>query len=174
MRAASRPLQTSHAASSSATAFRARQFAELEALSGDAAQRSRLQRLPEGENPDGFEAQISQLPARMVAYIRESDPYRAGIVEGAAQRLIAWAEARGFADGQWLGYMWDAPSIAALDLELRTLDWLYGTWLPRSRYVPDDQLCFEAWIGRPFQHGPEHFELLLQLPVKPDHLWGRG
>ncbi len=61
-----------------------------------------------------------------------------------------------------------------IDLELRALDWLYGTWLPRSRYVPDDQPCFEAWIGRPFQHGPEHFELLLQLPVKPDHLWGRG
>ena len=38
-----------------------------------------------------------------------------------------------------------------LDLELRALQWLYGVWLPRSGYVPDDQPCFEAWIGRPFR-----------------------
>ena len=37
-----------------------------------------------------------------------------------------------------------------LDLEMRALKWLYGSWLPRSGYVPDDQPCFEAWIGRPF------------------------
>ncbi len=43
--------------------------------------------------------------------------------------------------------------------------WLYGTWLPRSGYVPDDQPGFEAWIGRPFAHGTEHFELYAQLPV---------
>jgi AraC family transcriptional regulator len=53
-----------------------------------------------------------------------------------------------------------------IDLELRALQWLYGTWLPRSGYVPDDQPGFEAWIGRPFAHGTEHFELYAQLPIK--------
>jgi len=53
-----------------------------------------------------------------------------------------------------------------IDLEIRALQWLYGTWLPRSGYVPDDQPGFEAWIGRPFAHGTEHFELHAQLPIK--------
>jgi AraC family transcriptional regulator len=53
-----------------------------------------------------------------------------------------------------------------IDLELRALQWLYGTWLPRSGYVPDDQPGFEAWIGRPFAHGREHFELYAQLPIR--------
>jgi AraC family transcriptional regulator len=53
-----------------------------------------------------------------------------------------------------------------IDLELRALQWLYGTWLPRSGYVPDDQPGFEAWIGRPFAHGTEHFEIHVQLPVR--------
>jgi AraC family transcriptional regulator len=53
-----------------------------------------------------------------------------------------------------------------LDLELRALQWLYGTWLPRSGYVPDDHPCFEAWIGRPFAHGTELFDLLVQLPIR--------
>jgi AraC family transcriptional regulator len=51
-------------------------------------------------------------------------------------------------------------------LEARAIDWLYKTWLPHSGYVPDDQPAFEAWIGRPFAHGNEHFELACQLPVK--------
>lgn len=53
-----------------------------------------------------------------------------------------------------------------IDVELRALQWLYGAWLPRSGYVPDDQPCFEAWIGRPFAHGAEHFELNAQLPIR--------
>ncbi len=55
----------------------------------------------------------------------------------------------------------------AIDLELRALQWLYGTWLPRSGYVPDDHPCFEAWIGRPFAHGAEYFELFVQVPIQP-------
>jgi AraC family transcriptional regulator len=43
---------------------------------------------------------------------------------------------------------------------------LYGTWLPGSGYVPDDQPGFEAWIGRPFAHGTEYFEIDAQLPIK--------
>ncbi len=51
-------------------------------------------------------------------------------------------------------------------LELRALQWLYGTWLPRSGYVPDDHPCFEAWAGRPFEQGVEYFELGVQLPIR--------
>ena len=50
-------------------------------------------------------------------------------------------------------------------LELRALDWLFTTWLPRSGRVPADQPCFEAFKGRPFAHGYEHFELAAQLPL---------
>jgi AraC family transcriptional regulator len=54
----------------------------------------------------------------------------------------------------------------SIELELRALQWLYGVWLPRSGYVPDDQPGFEAWIGMPFAHGMEHFELYIQLPIR--------
>jgi len=54
-----------------------------------------------------------------------------------------------------------------VELELRALQWLYGTWLPRSNYVPDDHPGFEAFVGRPFSHGTEYFELFAQLPVRP-------
>lgn len=53
-----------------------------------------------------------------------------------------------------------------IELEMRALDWLFGTWLPASGYVPTEQPCFEAWIGRPFAHGTEHFELRVQIPVE--------
>ncbi|MEE9394059.1 MAG: AraC family transcriptional regulator [Planctomycetota bacterium] len=52
-----------------------------------------------------------------------------------------------------------------IDLELRAIDWLFRTWLPNSRYLPADQPCFEAWIGKPFAQGYEHFELKVHLPV---------
>ncbi len=53
-----------------------------------------------------------------------------------------------------------------IELEIRLFQWLYGSWLPRSRYVPDDHPCFEAWHGKPFEHGLEHFELSIHLPLK--------
>jgi AraC family transcriptional regulator len=53
-----------------------------------------------------------------------------------------------------------------LDLELRALRWLYGSWLPRSGYTPDDHPCFEVWNGRPFAHGTDYFELHVQLPIR--------
>lgn len=166
---------------------------------------ARLERLPAGANPDGFEVTLRELPARSVAYIRVPDAYQPGGVTAAAERLVTWAAARGLADGQWLGYMWDDPEIVAredcrydvgvevpsemapgeevcrfdfpamrvaevdirggIDLEMRALDWLFATWLPSSGYVPADLPSFEAWIGRPFAHGLEHFELRVQLPV---------
>ena len=56
-----------------------------------------------------------------------------------------------------------------IDLEMRALDWIYKTWLPRSGYMPAAQPAFEAWRGRPFEHGMEHFELSVQLPIEPRH-----
>jgi AraC family transcriptional regulator len=166
----------------------------------------RLTMLPAGENSEGFEVRLRDLPARTVAYIRVLDPYREGVAQGACERLLAWAIERGLADGQWLGYMWEEPEIVALrdcrydvalvvddvepageigrfefppmrvaevavsgsiEREVRAFDWLYEAWLPRSGFVPDDQPAFEAWIGRPFANGNEHFTLACQLPVKP-------
>ena len=166
----------------------------------------RFTTLPAGQNPDGFEVRLRDLPARTVAYIRVLGPYREGVVQAACERLLSWAMERELADGQWLGYMWEEPEIVALAdcrydaalvvddvepageigrfefppmrvaevvisgdlaLEARAIDWLYKTWLPRSGYVPDDQPAFESWIGRPFAHGSEYFEIACQLPVKP-------
>jgi AraC family transcriptional regulator len=53
----------------------------------------------------------------------------------------------------------------SLELELRALEWLFDRWLPASGYLPADLPCFEAWIGRPYAHGLEHFELFVWLPV---------
>lgn len=168
-------------------------------------ERHRLERLPVGKNPDGFAVRLRNLPARRVAYIRVHQPYEGDYVPRAIARMLSWAESRGLADGQWLGYQWDDPEIVALDkcrydvglevpattlgdgevsmttfaptliaevdiagtieVELRALDWLYLTWLPSSGYAPAHQPAFEAWNGRPFAHGMEHFELRAQLPI---------
>lgn len=53
-----------------------------------------------------------------------------------------------------------------INLELRLLQWLYGNWLPRSNHLPASHPCFEAWKGRPFSNGYEHFELTIQLPIE--------
>jgi AraC family transcriptional regulator len=179
--------------------------AGLEGLVSGSSERWRLGRLPAEQNPDRFRVTMRELPARTVAYLRVHDPYHGSAVVDAVRRLVAWAERRSLADGQWLGYQWENPEIVPLeqcryhvaveadrfiprgevgrfsfppmtvaqvtlrggiDLELRALQWLYGTWLPRSGYVPDDHPAFEAWIGRPFAHGMEHFELHAQVPVR--------
>ncbi len=54
----------------------------------------------------------------------------------------------------------------SIETELGALGWLYGSWLPRSGFVPDDQPCFEAWPGLPFADGVERVRLTLQLPVR--------
>ena len=164
-----------------------------------------VKRLATGQNPDDFEVVLRRLPARTVAYLRVVDPYRTGGVPDAAAKLVAWAQERGCAGGQWLGYQWEDPDVVPLedcrydvavevdapvvdgaigcltfppmtvaelsidggiDLELRALDWLFGTWLPRSGLEPVDQPCFEAWDGLPFAHGTDRFALRLWLPVR--------
>jgi AraC family transcriptional regulator len=186
--------------------FRSRRREEMERVLSSQIGSAHITTLPAGQNPDGFEAKLRDLPARTVAYIRVLEPFREGVAQVACERLLAWAIERGLADGQWLGYMWDEPEIVALAdcrydvalvvddvepegeigrfdfppmrvaevvlsgdlaLEARAIDWLYRTWLPHSGYVPDNQPAFEAWIGRPFAHGNEHFEIACQLPVKP-------
>jgi AraC family transcriptional regulator len=177
---------------------------ELLDTMGEFGARPELDRLPPGENPDGFEVRLRELPARTMAYLRVHDPYRGGVVE-AVERMLAWAEARGLADGRWYGYQWEDPDVTALAdcrydvalevddvrpegevgrvrfppmlvaevelrgdiaLEMRALDWLFGTWLPSSGHLPADQPCFEAWKGRPLAHGLEHFELAVHLPLE--------
>ena len=168
-------------------------------------ERHRLKRLPAGKNPDGFAVNLRNIPARRVAYIRVHRPYEGDNASQAVARLLAWAEARGLADGQWLGYQWEDPEVVPLEkcrydvgvevprstvaggevsintfpacliaeveikgsieVELRALHWLYLTWLPSSGYAPAHQPAFEAWNGRPFAHGMEHFEMRAQLPV---------
>jgi AraC family transcriptional regulator len=186
-------------------AFRKSRRAEFEALILSQENGPSLPRLPCGENPDGFEVKLRNIPARTVAYIRVLDPYQGTAVVEACQRLITWAEKRSLADSQWLGYMWEDPEIVALkdcrydvavvvddvepvgeigrfdfpamhiaelslsgsiELEQRALDWIFGTWLPTSSYEPSEHPVFEAWKGRPFAHGFEHFELSCQLPIK--------
>ena len=168
-----------------------------------------LERLPANENPDQFSVTLRNLPARRVAYIRVLDPYQPAAVPNASKRLVSWAEQKGLAGGDWLGYMWEDPEITAtkdcrydvavvidkkesralpdgevswhqfpamqvaelnikgdIELEMRAIDWLFRTWLPRSGFVPDEQPAFEAWHGKPFEQGLEYFELSCQLPVK--------
>ena len=199
----------------SPSAFQVDSFRESKRQEFEAAMASRengpkFTGLPAGENPDGFQVSIRELPARTVAYVRALDPYRTTAVLDSCQELLRWAEQRNLADGQWLGYMWEDPEIVAVQhcrydvavvvdpsrfdrlpegvvgrwdfpplrvaevtlrgdihLEMRAWDWLFKTWLPNSKFVPDDQPSFEAWHGRPFAHGHEYFELNCQLPVRP-------
>jgi len=78
-------------------------------------ERHRLARLPAGDNPDGFAVTLRDCPRRNVAYVRVHRPYEGTHVMDAAARLTAWAEERGLAEGQWLGYQWDDPEIVALE-----------------------------------------------------------
>jgi len=178
---------------------------KLESIVHDQSGGQRRASLPPRQNPDKFRVRIRDIPARTVAYIRVVRLYQGDAVVRAVERLVAWAERHGFADGQWLGYQWENPEITSLDdcqyyvaveaagftprgeigrarfaamivaeieirgdleLELRALQWLYGVWLPRSGYVPDDRPGFEAWIGRPFALGFEQFEIRVQLPIR--------
>ncbi len=87
---------------------------DLDAYRRSQRKQLKLERLPPGENPDGFAVRLRDQPPRHVAYIRVHNPFEAGRVVAAAARLEAWAEARGLADAQWLGYMWEDPELVPL------------------------------------------------------------
>lgn len=95
-------------------AFRRDRREEFERVLSAPGGSARITVLPAGQNPDGFEVRMRDLPARTVAYIRVLEPFREGAAQAACERLLAWATARGLAEGQWLGYMWDEPEIVAL------------------------------------------------------------
>jgi AraC family transcriptional regulator len=59
----------------------------------------------------------------------------------------------------------EVAMVGSFDLETRAVDWLYGTWLPRSGYAPAHQPMFEAWDGEPLAHGMTEFHLRLHLAV---------
>jgi AraC family transcriptional regulator len=95
-------------------AFRASRREAFECVVTAQNGQSSFAELPVGENPDGFRVVLRDLPARTVAYLRVLDPYREGVAKAACERLLDWAIARGLADGQWLGYMWEEPEIVEL------------------------------------------------------------
>lgn len=95
--------------------FRRERRGELEALFEDEALLARITEVDVAENPDHFEVRLTDLPARSVAYLRVRQSFRPGAAQAAAQRLVAWAEARGCADGTWLGYMWEDPEVVPLE-----------------------------------------------------------
>lgn len=95
-------------------AFRDERRAEFDRVVAEQTEGFTIGPLTPGENPDGFEVRLRRLPARTVAYRRVLDSFRDGAAAAACAQLVAWAEARDLADGQWLGYMWDDPEIVAL------------------------------------------------------------
>lgn len=115
-------------------AFRNSRRAEFERFLLNQEGGPRFTSLPQGDNPDGFEVQLRDLPARTVAYIRVLDPFRAGAAPAACERLLAWAITRGLADGQWLGYMWEEPEIVALK------DCRYDVALVVDDVAPDGEI----------------------------------
>ncbi len=91
--------------------FRKERRHDMEAALREQVPGHRLDKLPDEGSSDDFDLTLRQLPARRVAYLRVHDSYREGAVFQAAKRFVTWAEDRGLADGQWLGYMWDDPEI---------------------------------------------------------------
>lgn len=95
--------------------FRATRREQLQATTMPPGEGHRLQKLPPGENPDGFAPVLRELPRRRVAYIRVANSYQGTGVLDAIATLRKWAEARDLAGGQWLGYQWDDPEVVPLD-----------------------------------------------------------
>ncbi len=45
--------------------------------------------------------------------------------------------------------------------------WLYGSWLPKSGYEPDDRPCYELFKGSPNEHPEGKHVFDICLPVRP-------
>ncbi len=47
-------------------------------------------------------------------------------------------------------------------------DFMYGQWLPRSGFLPDEAPALESYLGEPrITHGKKTFVFDLSIPVKP-------
>lgn len=46
-------------------------------------------------------------------------------------------------------------------------DWVYGTWLPQSGFVPDDRPCFELYPPESMTHPEGKTVVDICVPVKP-------
>ena len=88
---------------------------ERQAEMRDAHPSHRLDRLPPGANPDGFEVVLRDVPARVFATLRVADPFKPGRVTDAAHQLMGWADARGLGQGEWCGWMWEDPDLVPLE-----------------------------------------------------------
>lgn len=53
-----------------------------------------------------------------------------------------------------------------VEMELRAIDWLYRTWLPRSGYLPAELPGMEAWDGAPAAEADGTFRLRIVLPLQ--------
>jgi len=95
--------------------FRAVRREQMQTMVMPPGEGHRLQKLPPGENPDGFAPVLRDLPPRRVAYIRVANSYQGTGLLDAIAKLRAWAQARDLAKGQWLGCQWDDPEIVPLD-----------------------------------------------------------
>ncbi|HET6452542.1 MAG TPA: GyrI-like domain-containing protein [Spirochaetia bacterium] len=45
--------------------------------------------------------------------------------------------------------------------------YLYGQWLPRSGWQPDDAPCFESYLGEPGAGRRPRFTFDLYVPLRP-------
>ena len=55
--------------------------------------------------------------------------------------------------------------VCATDEYTQAWNWMFGTWLPESGFVPDDRPCFEAYPESPGEDGRSVVEIW--VPVKP-------
>ncbi len=116
------------------TAHRAAHRQRLESVTLGSDETARVRSAPAADNPDGFRVTIRVQPARTVAYICVTDPYRSNAVFDATSRLVAWAEAHGLAQGQWLGYQWENPEIVSLE------DCRYYVAVEAERFEPGGEI----------------------------------
>ncbi|MGQ0615231.1 MAG: AraC family transcriptional regulator [Planctomycetaceae bacterium] len=144
--------------------WRAHRREALVAAAASVAGGARLARVPPRKNPDGFKAKLRDLPRRTVAYVLVLRPYRGTAVVDATRRLVAWAEARGFADNPWLGYQWEDPEIVPLD-QCR-----FDVAVEVDRVEPEGEVGrfdFPAMtVAEVDVRGGVDLELRVQLPVR--------
>ena len=68
--------------------FRDSRREEFEKILSSIDNGPQLDRLPAGDNPDGFEVELRDIPSCTVAYIRVLDPYGSSAVVDACGRLV--------------------------------------------------------------------------------------